>query len=363
SSKSRICPLAPRTYLLAFDKESERFQGKLDTTLYMIIIKNIGKKIFNFLNKPSKMGDYALQRNYLASARLVLFIFFSLLISLKPTDAAFEPRLNLQSYLWKDSLGYTVHPSILKDINLSAENRHLSFADVGTGTGIWLVNLAQELLPNHVATRLELDGFDINLAQCPPQESMPSCLNFYTWDALNEPESTFIGKYDVVHVRLFMINVREETQPGRLIQNLKKLLKPGGWIQWEEVNNCDNRLYKANPAIESPATEELLEYILAGSKNHRGADDWFLNLDVTFRNMGFDNVHLKKFMDPPALRRWLLTLEEFSRTRLQDTDVGVKNLRLIQQSYKECLQGVTIELGKLALIAKMPKSHSYQGEI
>jgi hypothetical protein len=38
-------------------------------------------------------------------------------------------RLNLQHYLWKDTLNYDIHPSI------PVAHDHLRIADVGTGTG------------------------------------------------------------------------------------------------------------------------------------------------------------------------------------------------------------------------------------
>lgn len=38
-------------------------------------------------------------------------------------------RLNLQHYLWKDTLNYDIHPSI------PVAHDHLHIADVGTGTG------------------------------------------------------------------------------------------------------------------------------------------------------------------------------------------------------------------------------------
>ena len=38
-------------------------------------------------------------------------------------------RLNLQHYLWKDEVGYLLHPSISLDVE------DLSVADIGVGTG------------------------------------------------------------------------------------------------------------------------------------------------------------------------------------------------------------------------------------
>lgn len=44
-------------------------------------------------------------------------------------DIAATTRLNLQHYIWKENIGYLIHPSV------DVSNPNLSIADVGTGTG------------------------------------------------------------------------------------------------------------------------------------------------------------------------------------------------------------------------------------
>ena len=69
-------------------------------------------------------------------------------------------RLNFQHYMWKAALKFNIHPSI--PIPSLDQDAHI--ADVGTGTAIWLAEVAHEL-PN-----VQLDGFDLDLAQAPPKE-------------------------------------------------------------------------------------------------------------------------------------------------------------------------------------------------
>lgn len=48
-------------------------------------------------------------------------------------DVIASTRLNLQHYIWKESIGYLLHPSIrFPD---ASSNSDISIADVGTGTG------------------------------------------------------------------------------------------------------------------------------------------------------------------------------------------------------------------------------------
>jgi hypothetical protein len=51
----------------------------------------------------------------------------------------------------------------------------------------------------------------------------------------------------------------------------------------------------------------------------------------------------------------LLTLEEFSTTRLKGTEQEAINLKLIRDSHEECKQGAAIQLGKLVCLAQKTK--------
>lgn len=78
-------------------------------------------------------------------------------------------RLNLQFYLWKDAIKFNIHPSI--PIPKSG-----IIADVATGTGMWLIDVAREL------PTAQLDGFDIDLSQAPPQQWLPSNATLGYWN-------------------------------------------------------------------------------------------------------------------------------------------------------------------------------------
>ena len=54
-----------------------------------------------------------------------------------------------------------------------------------------------------------------------------------------------LGQYDVVHRRLIFTVMRDE-DARPLIRNLTRLLKPGGWLQWDELN-VEHFLFDASP--------------------------------------------------------------------------------------------------------------------
>ena len=72
-------------------------------------------------------------------------------------------RLNLQIYLWKDSLQFNLHPSI--PVSNDSSTR---IADVGTGTALWLIDVA------HENPKARCDGLDIEISQSPPSAWLPS---------------------------------------------------------------------------------------------------------------------------------------------------------------------------------------------
>lgn len=52
-------------------------------------------------------------------------------------DAAESRRLDMQHQAWAKGVGYLIHPRIAETLPRDAK-----IADVGTGTGIWLMDLA-----------------------------------------------------------------------------------------------------------------------------------------------------------------------------------------------------------------------------
>ncbi|XHG05978.1 hypothetical protein AWENTII_009191 [Aspergillus wentii] len=132
-------------------------------------------------------------------------------------------RLDAQHLLWKLQTGYALHPDIpIKD--------DMKIADIGTGTGVWLLDIENDL-PKTV----NLDGFDISDSQFPPAHTLPANVHFGVLDALEDIPSKLAGRYDVVHLRMWCCVIKGN-DPTQLIEAAYKLLKPGGYLQWEDVH-------------------------------------------------------------------------------------------------------------------------------
>jgi hypothetical protein len=70
---------------------------------------------------------------------------------------------------------------------------------------------------------VQLDGLDISLKATPPEEWLPSTVNFRKWDMRHPVPGDLIEKYDVVHVRLMAFVLHDEELPS-ILENIVKLI-------------------------------------------------------------------------------------------------------------------------------------------
>lgn len=80
------------------------------------------------------------------------------------------------------------------------------------------MDLAPQVPPTN-----RLDGLDIDLIQCSPKEWLPPNLTFRQWDFFSEPPPDLVAAYDVVHIRLVALTIKNN-DPSILIKNVTRLL-------------------------------------------------------------------------------------------------------------------------------------------
>ncbi|KAI1330194.1 S-adenosyl-L-methionine-dependent methyltransferase [Xylariaceae sp. FL0255] len=132
-------------------------------------------------------------------------------------------RLNLQCDLMTECIGYVLHPSIA----LPAAAR---IADIGTGTARFLFQLQPTLSPEAL-----LEGFDISTALFPPEDVLPANITLGQHDMKQPFPEHMHGQYDLVHARM-LVAAMEPDDWDLVVRNFVQLLKPGGYLQWEECN-------------------------------------------------------------------------------------------------------------------------------
>ena len=134
-----------------------------------------------------------------------------------PRNDAESKRLDTQhDYMRALAHGHLVHPSVDK----SQLNR---VADVGTGTGIWLRETAQEIAKLDSSDgNTKFVGFDISSEQF-QQENCPG-IEFVLHDATQPFPDQYQETFDLVHVRLLSYAARAKDL-RRIVENIVDLLR------------------------------------------------------------------------------------------------------------------------------------------
>ncbi|MCJ1355331.1 MAG: hypothetical protein MMC33_005322 [Icmadophila ericetorum] len=257
-------------------------------------------------------------------------------------------RLNLQHYLWKQQQGYLIHPNIL-----SIKQENLKIADIGTGTAIFLLDLADSLPPS-----TQLHGFDIDLTQCPPKPWLPANVNLRTLDVYDEPSEDLSEQYDIIHIRFFLCVIKNN-DPTLILQKMLRMLKPGGWIQWVEQDLTTCWIETAFPNLDTQRTEVLKDFALAPipqwPSNH---GSWVAALKQFFEEEGLQDVvedrrkkkshHLSNSQDVT-----LLAMEEMS-TKLSKGSTLREMIQKAAQEFEVNQRGIAIASDRVTVIGRKP---------
>ncbi|PYI08853.1 LaeA-like methyltransferase [Aspergillus sclerotiicarbonarius CBS 121057] len=151
-------------------------------------------------------------------------------------DKVESKRLDSQHRLLVKVTGNTlIHPTIPTE-------QIRSVADIATGTGIWLEDVSQFLDTPHIQRYYH--GFDISSDQFPDN---PGSIHLSVHDLTDPFPREHWNRYDLVHVRL-LVAALEEYEYRAAITNIYNILKPGGYLQWEEIDE-ETYISKDNPVI------------------------------------------------------------------------------------------------------------------
>ena len=130
--------------------------------------------------------------------------------------------VDLQHHIWRLTLNGDLYISPLP------RNAH-NVLDVGTGTGIWAIEFAQQHPETHVT------GIDLSPIQ--PTFVPPNC-QFIIDNA--EADWIYDTKFDLVHARLLVLGLRDWP---RFFRQAWDNMKPGAWIEMQEgqfILHCDD---------------------------------------------------------------------------------------------------------------------------
>jgi len=170
-----------------------------------------------------------------------------------------------------------LHPLIQRTLPSSP-----SVAELATGTGAFLVDLAQTLPPT-----AKLDAFDISADSFLPKNELPANVTLSVSDARQPPPDEAKGKYDVVCIRFLNAGLMPDDWQA-VAQHAWALLKAGGALQWIE----GDLLQLCTPLRSEPETKtaalEKGSYLAIGRLEQL---KWFVpNLRSVLQVVGFKEV-------------------------------------------------------------------------
>lgn len=179
-------------------------------------------------------------------------------------NALASARLSYQHQILIARQGFLVHPTITAGVE--SFSAPLEILDLATGNGIWLTELAHEWKQHNFT------GLDYSSAQFPPKSTWADNVTFGTYDFFTDVPQNYVEKFDIVHVRLiYLILWQSPERRVTALTNIKRLLKPGAWLQWQE---------------SPPPT-----FTTFSAPNEDGLCDWVLDfipmLKIVDRHMGF----------------------------------------------------------------------------
>lgn len=171
-------------------------------------------------------------------------------------------------------------------------------------------------------------------------------------------------------MRLIAVIIKD-AQPDRILANVAQLLKPDGYLQWEEHYTDDARVVHGSdwinipPADEFPGVQRLYRMMAEslntsdGSKLLLGSRHWLGTLEHTIENEGFEEVRKRVYSDASVMGMfwndvYVSSVEEFALQMLRvDPELGSELQEMIERVQKEKRQGAWLSNPKAVFLGKL----------
>lgn len=196
-------------------------------------------------------------------------------IYILPNDDKELERLDIMHFLIKKGLGDKIHRApIQKDVK--------RIMDIGTGTGIWAIEMA-DMFPD-----AEVMGNDLS----PEQPSwVPPNVKFTVDDV--ELDWAYSKRFDYIFSRYMATSIGDWP---KLVRNVYDNLEPGGWAEFQDFD----LLYYSDDDTMNPDTEiyKWIRLILEASRKNGRDPCPGPKLEGWLKEQGFVNVYHERIKFP-----------------------------------------------------------------
>lgn len=216
------------------------------------------------------------QRRYVANVPYLL-----------PKDALEDQRLNYQHH----ALYKTISNHYLAPLTPTSAQTIL---DVGTGTGIWAVEMAHQFPQAHIL------GVDVALSSL-PRPLPPNCLfaQANILQGLPFPD----GQFAYTHQRLLVAAIPALHWPG-VVRELVRVTRPGGWVELLEIGDVIQNA--------GPATKRLLTWMTDISKGLGFEMEVLRHLGDLLKQAGCSDIETQEI--PVPLGAWAGSTGQMMKT-------------------------------------------------
>ncbi|KAF2187593.1 hypothetical protein K469DRAFT_704495 [Zopfia rhizophila CBS 207.26] len=221
---------------------------------------------------------------------------------------------------------------------------------MGTQTTIWAIDVAENSSP-----LAEVDGFDISDKFFPPSNWLPKNITLRLQDVFSSFPDELLGKYDVVHFRLFL--TLSTSRLSQALENAVKLLKPGGYIQWTEHDKTNLKPIAKSPELSTEAVKALINLEQNPFPNYNAS--WVLEIAPTMASLGLEIIAEDRFQ---TKRSMLTQMNELHLLAMMDIPAGLsKPVDEFKEKYLEDLaeenqKGVSSIDGFICVVGRKPIS-------
>lgn len=233
----------------------------------------------------------------------------------------------------------------------------------------WLVSLASDLQKEEkLGHRIFFVGLDVQGGHYPAPENLPENMELGILDAFTEDLPTeHKGKYDVVHVRAFSSVIKQDN-PGPLIKNAYEMLKPGGYLQWDDLDGGSFRPVSpgSNPSPSTVQTTATQEMVATSMKSQQAGMnlkyDWLARLGSIYEQQGLELV-VDKRMEIKKELRSVMTVS-LLMIHAHIARIATRNGCLIgtdqnweevwNKAGEEIAQGVSIIMDMIVVVGRKP---------